>query len=84
MVRYRVLGVRDSSKTYENKVVSHRVVPKSDLNVRQNAISGGTRSLHESSGLDHCNSESGISISFYEHYLQLLNFQTSSNRDFLY
>ena len=30
-----MLGVRDSSKTYENKVVSHRVVPESDLNVRQ-------------------------------------------------
>ena len=33
-MRYRVLGVRDSSKTYE-KVVSHEVVPESDLNVRQ-------------------------------------------------
>jgi hypothetical protein len=30
-----VLGVKDSSKTYENKVVSHKVVPKSDLNGRQ-------------------------------------------------
>ena len=29
-----MLGVRDSSKTYE-KVVSYEVVPKSDLNVRQ-------------------------------------------------
>ena len=29
-----MLGVRDGSKTYENKVVSHRVVPESDLNVR--------------------------------------------------
>ena len=28
-----MLGVRDSSKTYE-KVVSHEVVPESDLNVR--------------------------------------------------
>ena len=44
----------------------------------------GTQSLHESSGFDHCNSESGIFINFHEHYLQLLNFQTSSNRDFLY
>ena len=30
-----MLGARDSSKIYENKVVSHRVVPESDLNVRQ-------------------------------------------------
>lgn len=32
----------------------------------RNAVLGGT--LHESSGLDHCNSESGTSISFYEYY----------------
>ena len=32
-----MLGVRDSSKTYE-KVVSHEVVPESDLNVRHREI----------------------------------------------
>ena len=41
-----MLGVRDSSKTYE-KVVSHEVVPESDLNVRQDEKQRSRKQLRE-------------------------------------